>query len=134
MFAGATHIPLYVTLYLSISVLAQELSAAGASSTGQGHTQPTNSKQIQQQYMQTYEKLLEYGFKSEQVQQALTALPLGSADQDAALNWLCLHLPAVELPQRFAGSNRGATGAGPGRSVKVRGKREPLHVLGCRVP
>jgi hypothetical protein len=98
----------------------QELSAAGTSSAGQGPSQPTNSKQLQQVYMQTYEKLLEYGFKSEQVQQALTALPLGSADQDAALNWLCLHLPAAELPQRFAGRNRAAAGGGAGRSVKVR--------------
>ncbi len=105
----------------------QELEASAAASTSSQQTQHApaapagGAKQLQRQYADTYQRLVEYGFTPAQVQSALTALPLGAAaGVEAPLDWLCLNLPQGQLPRRFAGAARGGGGgAGGGVAVKV---------------
>jgi uncharacterized UBP type Zn finger protein len=49
-----------------------------------------------------YDTLVGHGFQQQDVQGALTALK--AADTDAALDWLCMHVPPERLPKRFAGA------------------------------
>lgn len=86
----------------------------------------------EQRYAELYERLLELGFSVAQVQDVLAALH-GSAQQqnqhqqlsaplrsqlEAALDWLCLHVPAAQLPRRFTGSAASQVAAGAA-GVKV---------------
>ena len=58
----------------------------------------------------TYRSLQALGFHAPQIEAALLLLPLAGVSQDAALDWLLLHLGPGELPRRFAGQARRAGG------------------------
>ncbi|CAM6089460.1 unnamed protein product [Calypogeia fissa] len=53
-----------------------------------------------------YDTLLSEGFSSSQIEQALAALSIGGATLEAALDWLCMNLPANELPIKFSSGFR----------------------------
>jgi hypothetical protein len=89
------------------------------------------SRALQRQYAETYQRLLQYGFRPDQVQSALRALPLGAGAQlEAALDWLCLSLPQSQLPRRFAGAARGGGGGAGGGGIRVRRLRLGLGRCG----
>lgn len=113
-----------------------------------GNTSSTSTKQLEQHYAALYDALLELGFSAQQVQYALAAMhgahmAAGAAQQqtlpwmppqqlsthavaaeqasmEACLDWLCLHVPAAQLPRRFTGSAAAQVAAGS-EGVKVRG-------------
>jgi hypothetical protein len=49
-----------------------------------------------------YDHLIGHGFQQQDVQDALKALKGPSVE--AALDWLCIHVPPERLPKRFAGA------------------------------
>eukprot|EP00798_Chlamydomonas_sp_ICE-L_P014354 gene14354-20351_t len=82
-----------------------------------------NQKQAIKQYHAVFDELLGLGFNQHQIQEALKALPLGSATLDTTMDWLCLNLPPSQLPRRFAGGQRGIAGS----KVKVMAKAQVIH-------
>lgn len=86
-------------------------------------------RQLAALYTSLYETLLELGFSTAQVQDALTGVHHDPATQqqlllsssscsntaaglDACLDWLCLHVPPAQLPRRFTGSAAAQVAAG----------------------
>lgn len=64
----------------------------------------------------------QHGFQAQQVEAALSALPLAAVGVEAALDWLLLHLEAAQLPRRYSSQAR----TGGGGSVDVKHKaRDP---------
>jgi hypothetical protein len=111
---------LFNILSVTLSTLLQDLqlcqpTVPADSAAAAGLT----ARQLQQHYAQLYDRLLEYSFSREQVQAALAALPKGSADVDACLDWLCYNLPHQQLPRRFRGGSRLAAGS---EGIKVCGR------------
>jgi hypothetical protein len=100
----------------------------------------SSQRNLEQHYTSLYETLLEHGFDVQHVQAALAALHSSSdsaqqqgylrsaavvagtaaAGLEAALDWLCLNVPAAQLPRRFTGSSAAQVAAGSA-GVKVRG-------------
>ncbi|GLI66500.1 hypothetical protein VaNZ11_010327, partial [Volvox africanus] len=69
-----------------------------------------------------WDQLLAAGFGAEQIKRVVPELPRAPhALVEVALDWLCLHLPASELPQKFksAGSGGAAYGAAPVRILAL---------------
>ncbi|XP_027113217.2 DExH-box ATP-dependent RNA helicase DExH7, chloroplastic-like isoform X1 [Coffea arabica] len=58
-----------------------------------------------------YEKLSCEGFTDEQIERALSALK-ETATTESALDWLCLNLPGIELPLKFASGTSEHTNGG----------------------
>ncbi|GAQ84373.1 helicase domain-containing protein [Klebsormidium nitens] len=50
----------------------------------------------------TYDALTQEGFTREQVETVLRSLPQAAVSLESALDWLCLKLPAHELPLKFS--------------------------------
>jgi hypothetical protein len=48
-----------------------------------------------------YDGLVSHGFQKMDIQAAMEAVP--HATLEAALDWLCMHVPPVRLPKRFEG-------------------------------
>jgi hypothetical protein len=67
----------------------------------------------------------QHGFRGEQVEAALSALPLGGLSVEAALDWLLLHLQPAELPRRYASQAR--SGAGGAVDVKHVAREAPAE-------
>ncbi|KAK9832693.1 hypothetical protein WJX81_000845 [Elliptochloris bilobata] len=67
-----------------------------------------------------YDSLLTSGFREDDVRQALQALAGSEITQEAALDWICLHVDPARLPRRFAGNARShaaAAGADPAKAL-----------------
>jgi hypothetical protein len=100
-------------------LLPQELSHATPSG-GDASSGPRSAAQLQQAYQEAYEQLLRYGFTTQQVQDALSALPQHTVSTESALDWLCLHVPPGELPRRFVGQGRAAAAAAAAGGITVK--------------
>lgn len=70
----------------------------------------------------TYRGLQALGFHAADIEAALEQLPLAGVSQEAALDWLLLHLEPSQLPRRFAGQARQAAAA---VDVRLRANEQP---------
>eukprot|EP00884_Botryococcus_braunii_P002000 jgi/Botrbrau1/11800/Bobra.0224s0007.1 len=109
-------------LQLSVNDEALVRDALKSINLGRGASSLSSSGQDADTVVQVYESLLEHRFLPEHIQQALQALAGQRITEDAALDWLCLHLDPKELPRRFAGNAGSRSTAGP---VRVLAKADP---------
>eukprot|EP00873_Tetraselmis_striata_P037555 jgi/Tetstr1/457819/TSEL_044364.t1 len=91
-------------------------------SSGQGSTSSgaPSAKQLQRRLEEVYEELLRQGFQPPQVQRALEELPAAQISAESALDWLCFHLDAAELPRQFAAGQTAGGAAASGGQVRVK--------------
>ncbi|GIL59642.1 hypothetical protein Vafri_14377, partial [Volvox africanus] len=81
-----------------------------------------------------WDQLLAAGFGAEQIKRVVPELPRSPhALLEAAMDWLCLHLPVSELPQKFksAGSGGAAYGAAPVRILAVAQQQQQQQPSGA---
>ena len=108
----------------------QDAAPAEGSAAPQGHAQQSAAGQAgglpsPEQLIAVYSELQQQGFPSQQVEAALSALPLPAVSLEAALDWLLLHLEASELPKRYAAQGRAAGG---NVDVKHKAREAPAEV------
>lgn len=108
----------------------QDAAPAEGSAAPQGHAQQSAAGQAgglpsPEQLIAVYSELQQQGFPSQQVEAALSALPLPAVSLEAALDWLLLHLEASELPKRYAAQGRAAGG---NVDVKHKARKAPAEV------
>ncbi|KAL3698119.1 hypothetical protein R1sor_012195 [Riccia sorocarpa] len=63
-------------------------------------------REAQRRLRKIYDILLSEGFSASQIEMALAAVPIGEATLEAVLDWLCMNLPADELPIKFSSGIR----------------------------
>lgn len=119
-------------------------AAAALQQSPSANSSSSNQRGLEQHYASLYDTLLEHGFEVQHVQAALAALHSASARHqqqqhrhqhagylstgsssggataglEAVLDWLCLNVPAAQLPRRFTGSSAAQVAAGSA-GVKV---------------
>ncbi|GAB4817860.1 hypothetical protein N2152v2_004906 [Parachlorella kessleri] len=76
-----------------------------------------------QRVASAYQALQGQGFHSGDIEDALEQLPLATLSEEAALDWLLLHLEPARLPRRYADQSRHAA-AGGAVDVKLRAERK----------
>lgn len=103
---------------------------AERSATQQGKATADELKQI-------YSSLVGHGFQQGDIQDALKAVH--PASDDAALDWLCMHVPPDRLPARFAGNTPPnilswlTASASSGHHAHADPHRLPQHAVGHRL-
>ncbi|KAL2644845.1 hypothetical protein R1flu_012432 [Riccia fluitans] len=77
-----------------------------ASSKPQEEFSEGQRREAQRRLRKIYDILLSEGFSPSQIEMALAAVPVGEATLEAVLDWLCMNLPADELPIKFSSGIR----------------------------
>jgi len=110
---------------LDLSAPSVAASASASAAPGESSKGPRTVKQLRQKLEDVYEELLRHAFEPPQVQVALLALPISSLSAESALDWLCFHLEARDLPPKLAEMSRTNLGpAGSSSAVRIRLKAE----------